>query len=198
MVLWYGLRAKGWEIIIPDQLPGSALVFLACLGSAWLVIFVFRAIFIEPALRYREANSEITDFRGRLEAEQSSRPRIDIARILMGPTLTSAIPVLSIDFSITNPGPPTVFPEWELWVKPADGDWVGVQMTGNLGLDGDGDLRTRPLQTGERRTTTFELFHHALLDFDGMSRAGTAFVVETHDVRGREIKGEYVFPSDDI
>jgi hypothetical protein len=32
------LRAVGWEMIIPDQLPGILLVSLACIGAAWIVL----------------------------------------------------------------------------------------------------------------------------------------------------------------
>ena len=41
----------GWELILPEKLPGMVLIRLACLGSAWLVIFLSRAIFFEPFAR---------------------------------------------------------------------------------------------------------------------------------------------------
>lgn len=105
------------------------------------------------------------------------------------------IPVISISFAISNPGTPTTFHDWQLWVQPTDGESVGIRLGRKLGLDPDGDLYTKPLETGGSRSTTYKILHYALADFDKMSKVGTVYSVRALDIKDREIKVEYVIPS---
>jgi hypothetical protein len=89
-ILWAALRVAGWELIVPDHLPGLILIAIFCLASAWLVVFLLRFIFVEPVRRHTLAVSEVMSLRQRLaertNATPSARPntRHDALRILVG------------------------------------------------------------------------------------------------------------------
>jgi hypothetical protein len=189
------LRAFGLEIVIPNGLPGVALVSLACIGATWLTLLVGRAIFVEPYHMERFAQSTISGLRGELATERTTRPILTITRAALGfGPLGSGIPILVVNFSIANPGPPTTFRDWELWIEPVNGESVGIRMT-NVRFENDDDLGIRPLETGGRRNASYQGFHHSF-DFSTMRMAGALFYVKTYDVRDREIKGCYTLVED--
>jgi hypothetical protein len=123
--------------------------------------------------------------------EDDSLPRLVIKRVAPDGSRLP-LPVLEIEFTIANPGPPTSFHHWQLWVKMIDGKIIGTDMEGTLGLDADGDLYTKPLETGGTRGTKYERFHHALSDFDELQKPGTAYLIRTFDIKDREIKALHV------
>jgi hypothetical protein len=66
LVLWLALRAWGWELILPETLQGWALVGFACLGSAWLFIFIIRTIFWEAFAQHFTAETTIATQRSEI------------------------------------------------------------------------------------------------------------------------------------
>jgi hypothetical protein len=119
--------------------------------------------------------------------------KLTITRTLVGKSDTG-LPLLSIEFSISNHGPPTTFHDWELWIRPPEFKSVGVKMEGRLGLDADGDLLTKPLETGGKRHATYDIVHYAL-PYDAMQKSGTVFTIRTLDAKDREITAQHTFQS---
>jgi hypothetical protein len=57
VILWIGAESLGYHVIIPDTFPGAILLFVLCLGAAWVVIFAVRLIGA-PARLYERAQVE--------------------------------------------------------------------------------------------------------------------------------------------
>ena len=95
-VLWLALRTGGWELILPDTLLGWIVVGFACLGSAWFLIFIIKAIFWEPFAQHVTAETTIATHQSELANLRSQ--------------ITISIPDLSID------------PRWipEIFTSPDD------------------------------------------------------------------------------
>jgi hypothetical protein len=68
-------------------------------------------------------------------------------------------------------------------------------MEGRFGLDAGGDLRTKPLETGEKRHATYETVHYAL-PYDAMQKSGTVFIICTLDGKDKEITAQHTFQSE--
>jgi hypothetical protein len=110
-VLWVMLRAMGWELILPEKLPGVVLVGLACLGSAWLVIFLSWAIFFEPFAR-SVADKTTIAAQGSKIADLHSKITIPIADLVIDsrripeiftrPEDDAIVHIVIRDFHLTN------------------------------------------------------------------------------------------------
>jgi hypothetical protein len=76
LVLWGALWALGWELVIPDRLPGVIVISLACLVTAWWLIVLFRTIFIEPMRSDNERQISIRTLENKVYSlEQKLKPK---------------------------------------------------------------------------------------------------------------------------
>src|SRR5262249_43990399 len=72
LFLWAILYMTGWEMVIPDRLPGAAAVFLLCASTVWLVIFIARLLYA-PYHFLKHARNELQQANSALTVLQSDR-----------------------------------------------------------------------------------------------------------------------------
>jgi hypothetical protein len=125
-------------------------------------------------------------------------PILNISRIFIGvDPVTLRLPILVVDLSLANPGPPSTFRDWKLQIQPIFGKTrVTISISINFG-DDYGDLSTKPLETGGQRFATYAAFHPSF-DFSAMRKASSTFIVKARDVRGRQISARYILENDII
>jgi hypothetical protein len=59
--IWLVLWLLGFEMIVPDRLPGlMVVVAIFCIGAAWLILFFCRLLFLAPYVLHREAQAAAT------------------------------------------------------------------------------------------------------------------------------------------
>jgi len=53
--IWLVLWLLGFEMIVPDRIPGLIFVAIFCIGAAWLILFFIRLLFLAPYALHRQA-----------------------------------------------------------------------------------------------------------------------------------------------
>ena len=94
----------GFEMTVPDQLPGQILVGLFCIVAAWLILFSVRILFCAPYALLLAAQKRLLPY------------ELDIAQleILEFRCEHGEIGKIFLDFRIKNHGKPTTLKNWEL------------------------------------------------------------------------------------
>jgi hypothetical protein len=171
----------GWLSRTVEEVFGVREAYLIASASSYVVpgLIAIGAIFVSY----------------RLGIWQIDIPTLNISRVFIGvDPVTLRLPILVVDLSLANPGPPSTFRDWKLQIQPIFGKRVTISISINFG-DDYGDLSTKPLETGGQRFATYAAFHPSF-DFPAMRKASSTFIVKARDVRGRQISARYILEND--
>jgi hypothetical protein len=61
--IWLFLWLLGFEMIVPDRLPGLIVVGLSCLVAAWLIFFFAKLLFVAPYTLLLETQKQLGEAR---------------------------------------------------------------------------------------------------------------------------------------
>jgi hypothetical protein len=109
--IWLALWLLGFEMIVPDRLPGLIVVVCSCIGAAWLILFFARLILVAPWVLHRDAQRKTIEADERLAIYELDKAQLEILKLRWD---RYGIGKIVLDFSIKNYSKPTTLKNWEL------------------------------------------------------------------------------------
>jgi hypothetical protein len=196
-VIWLALWLLGFEMIVPDRLPGLILVACSCIGAAWLVLFFFRLIVVAPYALHRDAQRKTIEAEARLRVYELDKVQLELLAFRREPGEANKI---FLDFRVRNLGKPTTLKNWELNVTGPDHLEVHRLHPDRPILNNESytyygnrmgeDLTKNPLETGGERRDTF-IYTCQGQQAEQFSQPGLSFELTVEDIFGRKVIAQH-------